>query len=311
MNNDKDIKPFGQIGTDGVIEPVTEPKILTETLRAKVSIAPSQKLITEMADTISAIDEIEEGKTTDGLLYERKLHSTDLILEGNTESGEYFKIAGCAYEIISALVRRKVNLSKTKNLELKTYKGESLLRNFHNYRDSIIQFLIYESTGRMLGSVTSKSYVFECEFDEGTYYFDIYYVLHRPSNTEFNGMKRISFYDKLHEKALSNIFEMHGKLDISETLKEWTKRLHGYEGWGQANSDKEISEIRDMFDTVCNLLTPPKDEEVEPTETADRIDEIKAFAISEQIARVRDLVQGDDKELTLKHLEVLEYLIKK
>lgn len=297
MPTDGDIKPYGYIDSESQILVETPP--------------PAKKVTREaVAAMASAMEAIEDTSTTTDGVYARKLISTDLILEGQDSRGEDFVFAGSAYSIISNLVRRKIDVSKTKNLHLKNYKGETLLRSYNVYRDNIIQFLIYESTGRMLGSVNSKTYVFECEFDKGTYYFDIYYVLHRPSNTEFNGMKRISLYDKKNQVALSNIFEMYGKLDISETLKEWTKNVHGYEGWGQANSEKEISEIRDMFETVCNLMTPTKVEE-DTTETADRTEEIKAFAISEQLDRVRELVNGDDKELTLKHLDVLQYLIGK
>lgn len=304
ISTDSDIKPFGVIGSDGLIQQNVDKKPNAFT-------ALSQSEIDQVAKSIAIVS----GDDVVG--YAKKLDRGDLILRV-TDNGEKRVFSGTPYEILSDIVRNKLNFDKLTQISLSNSIGEYVA---HGAQQSL-EFIIYHSTGTILRSVKNSTYVFECEFkDKPTSYYDIYYVLSRPTNTELRGMKKLSLVRrggaKTTDQSCENIFSVAGILDIESALKNWHKRSPAYETHAQEQSDKEIESIKDLFIAVNDILTTTVDESEEPettedaTEDADRTEEIREYAISEHIDLLRFFINDGQKERALKYLDVLSFIIKK
>ena len=308
---DKEIKPFGYINEEGGLIEGDHPH------PAPNNFTPlTQDVIDEMAKSIAIVNGDDEV-----IARAKKLYPTDLVFKARLtkNSGDEFIETGSAFEILSALDRRGVVYDKLSYVTLTNSTGMGVATG----PEAIIEFLIYHSTGKRLGSVKNSPYVFECEFkNKETMYYDIHYILSRPNNAELRTMTKLTLVyrgtGRFGDKLCSNIYSLSGVMDIEHALKNWHKRSPNYDTEGQEQTDKEVESIKDLFIAVSELLTPaalieeePEEEEMTMEETDDRTEDIRAFAIDEQVSLVKSLVIAGDNEKALRHLEVLEFIIKK
>lgn len=248
---------------------------------------------------------------------ERKVLPHELILEYTPRGEEEQTVVGTPTEILNHLVENNVTVS-LQHLMLSNHLGYLLSQK----NNVIIEFLIFQSTEQQLGKVHVGDFMFEVEFRDKppktrTALYDIFYVLNRPNNTELTGASKITLVRRTKEDSviLDNIFEYAGKKDIQDLLLNWTKRVHGYETPEQLNSAKAVDEIKDVSQTIHEILSEPEPVEVveEPAKLDQNVTDntIKDYAVTEQISAIKELVLKGETEKAVKYIDVLTFLLQK